>query len=208
VFTWLHVTWHISVSNQSWSNYYHLTLSLFTCRNRLGKINATQCAVGLLNCRDVAKSHSGKSKSSDSEIVKSKSIGHKFKSSSSPSPQVSLSFDLPPKKRQNLSAPYHLTTSTEKCILTWKVGNILKIKFKSGGVKSKSKSKSKSIGRKSKSLKTGLESDLSPSPGLEYYISDLRLHMERGTRISLWDWCPYLSRVSWPKFEEIYTDLM
>jgi len=80
--------------------------------------------------RDVVKSHSGKSKSSFSKCKsksmsvdrksesKSKSIVRKFKSSLSPSPQVSLSLDLPPKKRQNLSTPYHLTTSTEKCMLT------------------------------------------------------------------------------------------
>jgi len=90
---------------------------------------------GLLTRRDVVKAHCGmskssssKSKSSDSEIVKSKSksTGRKFKSSSSPSPHVSLvslSFDLPSKKRQNLPAPYHLTTSTDKCMLKWKVRN-------------------------------------------------------------------------------------
>jgi len=57
---------------------------------------------------EFVKSHSGKSKSksSESDIVKSKSIGpkskstgRKFKCNSSPSPQVSLSFYLPPKKR-------------------------------------------------------------------------------------------------------------
>jgi len=64
---------------------------------------------------DVVKSRSGKSKS--------KSTGRKFKSSSRPSPQVSVSFDLPTKKRQNLSAPYHLTTSTEKSMLEWNVRN-------------------------------------------------------------------------------------
>jgi len=38
--------------------------------------------------------------------------------SPSPSPQVSLSFNLPPrpKKRQNLTVPCHLTTSTEVCL--------------------------------------------------------------------------------------------
>jgi len=80
---------------------------------------------------DVVKSHSGKfkSKSSYSEIVnlqsigrkfKSKSTGRKFKSSSSTSPQVLLSFDLSPKKRQNLSAPYNLTTSQRNVCLNEK----------------------------------------------------------------------------------------
>ena len=39
------------------------------------------------------------------------------------------------------------------------------------------KSKFKSIGRKSKSHKTGLESDSSPSPGLEYYISGIAVEI-------------------------------
>jgi len=35
-----------------------------------------------------------------------------------------MAFDLPPTKRQNLSARYHVTTtSTEKCMFKWKVRN-------------------------------------------------------------------------------------
>jgi len=61
----------------------------------------------LFVCRDVVKFHSGKSKSKS----KSKSTG--------PTVIRLATYN----KRQNLSEPYHLTTSTEKCVLKWKVIN-------------------------------------------------------------------------------------
>ena len=53
------------------------------------------------------------------------------------------------------------------------------VKSKSKSIGRKSKSKFTGVKSKSESQITGLESDSSPSPGLEYYISDLGLRQQR-----------------------------